>query len=203
MENRMLASKKHFNKVWPPAAILICLLLTAPSATADIYRYIDENGVMHFTNTPTSSKHKYKVFIKERPKRNPRHSSTKYDHIITDASQKYGVDSRLLKAIIRAESDFNPRAVSKKGAKGLMQIMPENYRLLNISNPYDPRQSIMGGARYFKELYQRYQGKLSLSLAAYNAGPTAVDRYKTVPPYQETEQYVERVLKFYYQYKNL
>jgi soluble lytic murein transglycosylase len=158
---------------------------------------------MHFTNAPTSSKHQYKVFIKERPKRTPRHSSTQYDHIISDASQKYGVDSRLIRAIIRAESDFNPRAVSKKGAKGLMQIMPENFRLLDISNPYDPRQSIMGGARYFKELYQRYQGKLSLSLAAYNAGPTAVDRYKTIPPYQETEQYVERVLKFYYQYKNL
>jgi len=179
------------------------MLLPAPPAQADIYRYIDENGVMHFTNAPTSSRHKYQVFIKERPKREARHSYTEYDHIITDASKKYGVDSRLLKAIIRAESDFNPRAVSKKGAKGLMQIMPENYRLLNIQNPYDPRQSIMGGTRYFKELYQRYKGKLSLTLAAYNAGPTAVDRYNTIPPYQETEQYVERVLKFYYQYKNL
>lgn len=193
---------KHLKQIWLVAAI-VCLLIAVPPAWSDIYRYIDDDGVMHFTNTPTSSKHQYKVFIKERPKRNPRYSSTKYDHIISDASKKYGVDSRLLKAIIRAESDFNPRAVSKKGAKGLMQIMPENYRLLNISNPYDPRQSIMGGARYFRELYERYKGKLSLSLAAYNAGPTAVDRYKTVPPYQETEQYVERVLKFYYQYKNL
>ena len=194
---------KHCKPFWLLAAIIICLLIAASPAWSDIYRYIDDDGVMHFTNTPTSSKHQYKVFIKERPKRKPRHSSTKYDHIISDASKKYGVDSRLLKAIIRAESDFNPKAVSKKGAKGLMQIMPENYRLLNISNPYDPRQSIMGGARYFKDLYERYKGKLSLSLAAYNAGPTAVDRYKTVPPYQETEQYVERVLKFYYQYKNL
>ena len=193
---------KHLKQIWLVAAI-VCLLIAVPPAWSDIYRYIDDDGVMHFTNTPTSSKHQYKVFIKERPKRNPHYSSTKYDHIISDASKKYGVDSRLLKAIIRAESDFNPRAVSKKGAKGLMQIMPENYRLLNISNPYDPRQSIMGGARYFRELYERYKGKLSLSLAAYNAGPTAVDRYKTVPPYQETEQYVERVLKFYYQYKNL
>ena len=199
----MTVMKKHLNKIWLPAALMICAVLVSSPALADIYRYIDENGVMHFTNTPTSSKHKYKVFIKERPKRNPRHSSTKYDHIISDASKKYGVDSRLLKAIIRAESDFNPRAVSRKGAKGLMQIMPENFRLLDIQNPYDPRQSIMGGARYFRDLYQRYNGKLSLSLAAYNAGPTAVDRYKTIPPYQETEQYVERVLKFYYQYKNL
>ena len=198
----MTTSIKHLKQLWLVATI-ISLLIAVPTAWSDIYRYIDDDGVMHFTNTPTSSKHQYKVFIKERPKRNPRYSSTKYDHIISDASKKYGVDSRLLKAIIRAESDFNPRAISKKGAKGLMQIMPENYRLLNISNPYDPRQSIMGGARYFRDLYERYKGKLSLSLAAYNAGPTAVDRYKTVPPYQETEQYVERVLKFYYQYKNL
>lgn len=199
----MNAYNKNRIIIWPFWAIVICLFFLASPALADIYRYIDENGVMHFTNAPTSSRHKYKVFLKERPKRRARHSSTEYDHIITDASNKYGVDSRLIKAIIRAESDFNPRALSKKGAKGLMQIMPENYRLLNIQNPYDPRQSIMGGARYFKELYQRYNGKLSLSLAAYNAGPTAVDRYKTIPPYQETEQYVERVLKFYYQYKNL
>lgn len=199
----MNAYNKNRIIIWPFWAIVICLFFLASPALADIYRYIDENGVMHFTNAPTSSRHKYKVFLKERPKRRARHSSTEYDHIITDASNKYGVDSRLIKAIIRAESDFNPRALSKKGAKGLMQIMPENYRLLNIQNPYDPRQSIMGGARYFKELYQRYNGKLSLSLAAYNAGSTAVDRYKTIPPYQETEQYVERVLKFYYQYKNL
>jgi soluble lytic murein transglycosylase len=201
----MMESEKHLINVWLPAAVAIWLLsiLAAPPAWSDIYRYIDEDGVMHFTNAPTSSKHRYKVFIKERPRRTSRHSSTRYDHIISDASKRYGVDSRLIKAIIRAESDFNPRAVSRKGAKGLMQIMPENFRLLKISDPYDPRQSIMGGARYFKELYQRYQGRLSLSLAAYNAGPTAVDRYKTIPPYQETEQYVERVLKFYYQYKNL
>jgi len=201
----MMESEKHLFNVWLPAAVAIWLLsvLAAPPAWSDIYRYIDEDGVMHFTNAPTSSKHRYKVFIKERPRPTSRHSSTRYDHIISDASKRYGVDSRLIKAIIRAESDFNPRAVSRKGAKGLMQIMPENFRLLKISDPYDPRQSIMGGARYFKELYQRYQGRLSLSLAAYNAGPTAVDRYKTIPPYQETEQYVERVLKFFYQYKNL
>lgn len=188
---------------WSVGAAAFCLLMTLTPARADIYRYIDENGVMHFTNCPTSGRHKYQVFIKERPKSLQRVSSNQYDHIITDASNRYGVDFPLIKAIIKAESDFNPKAVSKKGAKGLMQIMPENFQLLNISNPYDPRESIMAGARYFRELYQRYNGKLALSLAAYNAGPSAVDRYQTIPPYQETEAYVERVLTYYYHFKNL
>lgn len=181
----------------------ILIAFSALCANADIYRYIDDNGVMHFTNTPTSSKHHFKVYLKERPKRQKRsHSTKKFDNLITDASQQYGISFPLLKAMIKAESDFDPQAVSRKGAKGLMQIMPENYKVLGIQNPFDPKQNINGGARYFRQLYDKY-GKVSLSLAAYNAGPTAVDQYKTIPPYQETEQYVERVLKFYYQYKNL
>ena len=110
-------------------------------------------------------------------------------------SQQYGVSFPLLKAIIKAESDFDPRAVSKKGAKGLMQIMPENFKLLGIKDPFDPSQNIHAGARYFKQMYDRFKGKLALSLAAYNAGPTAVERYNTVPPYEETEEYVETGFK--------
>jgi soluble lytic murein transglycosylase-like protein len=132
-----------------------------------------------------------------------RYSTKKYDDIIANASQQYGVSFPLLKAIIKAESGFDPRAVSKKGAKGLMQIMPENFKPLGIKDPFDPSQNIHAGARYFKQMYDRFKGKLALSLAAYNAGPTAVERYKTVPPYEETEEYVKRVLKFYYNYKNL
>jgi len=109
----------------------------------------------------------------------------------------------LLKAIIKAESDFDPHAVSKTGATGLMQIMPENFKPLGISDPFDPRENINAGARYFKQIYDRFKGKLTLSLAAYNAGPTAVDRYQTIPPYEETQEYVRRVMKFYYNYKNL
>ena len=182
----------------------VVLLFSAGSTVhGDIYRYIDENGVMHFTNTPTSSTHNYKLFLREKPKINPRYSSKKYDDIIADASQRHGVSFPLLKAIIKAESGFDPRAVSKKGAKGLMQIMPENFKPLGIKDPFDPSQNIHAGARYFKQMYDRFKGKLALSLAAYNAGPTAVERYKTVPPYEETEEYVEKVLKYYYNYKNL
>ena len=177
----------------------------ASSGDADIYMYMDANGVMHFTNTPTDSDREYKVFIRERKSSSkPFYSTDKYDDIITDASDQYGVDSRLVKAIIKAESDFNPRAVSGKGAMGLMQIMPENFQHLQIENPFDPRENIMGGTRYFKYLYDRFEGQLALSLAAYNAGPTTVDNYnKSIPPYRETEQYIERVLKYYYNYKSL
>ena len=183
--------------------VFILLFSAGLTVHADIYRYIDENGVMHFTNTPTSSTPKFKLFLREKPKINPRFSTKKYDDIIANASRQYDVSFSLLKAIIKAESGFDPRAVSKKGAKGLMQIMPENFKPLGIKDPFDPSQNIHAGARYFKQMYDRFKGKLALSLAAYNAGPTAVERYKTVPPYEETEEYVERVLKFYYNYKNL
>jgi soluble lytic murein transglycosylase len=184
-------------------AWLLGLLLAASTVHGDIYRYIDENGVMHFTNTPTSSSHQYQLFLKERPKLTSSQSSSQYDHLIADASQRYGVDIPLLKAIIRAESGFDHKAVSKKGAMGLMQIMPDNFRLLGIRDPFDPWENIDAGTRYFKQMYERFKGKLALSLAAYNAGPSAVEYYQTIPPYEETEGYVKRVLLYYYNYKNL
>ncbi len=182
---------------------LIVLFGVVLPVEADIYRYIDENGVMHFTNVPTSSIQNYKLFLKEKPQITDRYSTEKYDALISDASERHGVSFPHLKAIIKAESDFDPHAVSKKGATGLMQIMPENFKPLGIRDPFDPSENINAGARYFKQMYDRFKGKLALSLAAYNAGPTAVDRYKTIPPYEETEEYVRRVLKYYYNYKKL
>ena len=182
---------------------LVVLFVVVLPVQADIYRYIDENGVMHFTNTPTSSIQKYRLFLKEKSRVTRWYSSEKYDDLISDASERSGVSFPLLKAIIKAESDFDPHAVSKKGATGLMQIMPENFKPLGISDPFDPWENINAGARYFKQMYDRFKGKLTLSLAAYNAGPTAVDRYQTIPPYEETQEYVRRVMKYYYNYKNL
>ncbi len=191
---------RNFVKILTGCAIVIALL--APGAMADIYRYIDENGVMHFTNAPTDSQNEFKLFLKEKGKPAPSwYRREKYDDLITDASDRFGVSFPLLKAIIKAESDFDAQAVSKKGAMGLMQIMPQNFKLLGLKDPFDPTQNINAGARYFKQLYERFNGKLALSLAAYNAGPTAVDRYKTIPPYEETEEYVRRVLKYYYNYR--
>lgn len=176
------------------------LIFYVGSAFADIYMYIDSSGTIHFTNVPTSSD--FKLYIKENPKKTKlQHSTKKYDGIIQKAQKKYGVEFSLIKAVIKIESGFNPKAVSKKGAKGLMQIMPDNFKNLFVKDPFNPSQNIMGGTLYLKRLLKRYEYKLPLVLAAYNAGPSAVDKYKQIPPYPETQNYVRKVMKTYSQYK--
>ena len=168
---------------------------------ADIYSYIDSDGVLHFTDVPTSSN--YKLYLSENPSKvSNKYSTSKYDHFISEASIKYGVSFSLLKALIKVESNFNPKAVSKAGAMGLMQIMPENFDALKITNPFNPRENILGGTLYLKQLMTRFEGKLPLALAAYNAGPSRVARYKKIPPIEETENYVKKIMKSYYLYKN-
>ncbi|MFA5902444.1 MAG: lytic transglycosylase domain-containing protein [Desulfobacula sp.] len=171
------------------------------TAAADIYMYVDKKGVVNFTNVPTSAK--YQLFVKELPARMRRNfSTTEYDHIIRKATETYDVDFSLIKAVIEAESGFDPEAVSKKGAKGLMQIMPGNFQYLSVQDPFNPSQNIMGGVKYLQELLRRYENKLPLVLAAYNAGPEAVDQFRQIPPYEETQNYVKKVMKLYKQYKD-
>jgi len=179
---------------------VVWTLFVIPYAHADIYLYIDSEGVLHFTNTPTSSN--YKVYMRETPAR-PKawRPIQNYDDVINEAARENGLSSSLLKALIHVESYFNPRAVSKKGALGLMQIMPQNLELLEISDPFDPWENIMGGARYLKAMIERFNGQLPLALAAYNAGPSAVERYQNIPPYDETQRYVEKVMKLFHLYK--
>lgn len=178
---------------------LYIMITMATPLYADIYVYADKQGVLHFTNVPTSSKSSdYKVYIKETPNRPLESNITDlYDHVISEASHTHGVSFSLLKALIKTESDFNPRAVSSAGARGLMQLMPENIKTLKIKNPFDPRENIMGGTQYLKQLIDRFNGKLPLALAAYNAGPGVVERYQRVPPFKETENFVKQVMKYY------
>ena len=178
--------------------IFFCMMFIRVSPLyADIYVYVDNNGVLHFTNVPTLSKD-YRVYLKERPKKiSVSRLPDQYDGVISEASKRHGVSFSLLKAMIKAESDFDPRAISSAGAQGLMQLMPENIKSLNIKNPFDPRENIMGGAQYLKQLITRFGGKLPLALAAYNAGPGVVEQYQRVPPFRETENFVQQVMKFY------
>lgn len=164
---------------------------------ADIYMYVDERGVMHFTNAPTSSK--YKLYIGSGTKSFgfDSYTTSKYDSLITQASETHGVSFPLVKAVIKVESNFNPRAVSHKGAQGLMQIMPETAKLLNISDPFDPWENIMGGTRYLRSLLDKFSGDLQLALAGYNAGPARVEQHNGIPPIQETQEYVRNVIKYY------
>jgi len=187
--------------------ILLVSLLLPSLAGADIYMFVDSNGTANFTNVPISSD--FKLYIREKPRPGgvkgagaSKSSKGNYFHPeIKDAAKTFGVEYSLVKAVIKAESDFNPGAVSKKGATGLMQIMPFNYNSLNINDPFDPGQNIMGGTRYLKLLMKRYKEDIPLVLAAYNAGPDVVDRYNSVPPYGETQSYVNRVMKLYSLYR--
>ncbi len=163
-------------------------------AHADIYRFQDENGVWRYTNVKNDSR--FRLFIKSREEMAVEYID-KYGSIIEQASNLYHVEPSLIKAVIKAESAFNHRAVSHKGAQGLMQLMPATADLMRVNDPFDPTENIFGGTKYLSGLLDRFGHNMELAVAAYNAGPEAVARNNGIPPYQETQTFVRRVIRYY------
>jgi soluble lytic murein transglycosylase-like protein len=190
----------------PVIAGAMCMILTwvaGNPAHADIYKHIDREGVLHLTNVPSDPSVKYVMVMREkRILFSSRLDVAKYDQLIARAADKFNLDHALIKAVIKAESNFNHRAVSPVGAQGLMQLMPKTASSLNVDDSFHPEKNIEGGARYLSYLLKTYKGNLSLALAAYNAGEKAVAKYNyNIPPYRETQNYVRRVLSFYRDYQ--
>jgi len=199
---------------------LACLFLGgAKSARADIYRCKRSDGAQHYTNIREPGRHcELVVRSSRKPKSkntaksaSPRPTSAaskdptryrRYDGLIDEAARLYQLPEHFIRAVMRVESDFNPTVVSRAGAMGLMQLMPQTARSMGVSDPFDARQNILAGARYLRILANRFRGDLVLTVAAYNAGEGAVEKYDGIPPYKETQRYVRRVLKHYYAYRS-
>lgn len=183
-------------------AALSSLFFVVSTACADIYVYRDSRGVLHFSNVPNHAG--YRSVMREGSagsRRSASPSTERFEDIIRSISERHAVDPHLVRAVIKVESDFQSRALSRKGAQGLMQLMPETARLHNVNDVYDPQENIDGGVRHLRLLLDRYQGDLQLSLAAYNAGMKAVERHRGVPPFTETREYVKRVLDYVNRYR--
>jgi soluble lytic murein transglycosylase-like protein len=178
---------------------LTLVLAGVPPAAADIYRYRDENGVWHFTNVRSDVR--YRLYIRSYPRMGVDYIKD-YEGIIKQASQRFNVESSLIKAVIKAESDFNHRAVSQKGAQGLMQLMPGTADAMRVDNPFNPEENIFGGTRYLSLMLSRFKNDTRLALAAYNAGPEKVEDHRGVPPYAETRSFIDKVLQYYTQYRS-
>jgi len=198
------------------AIATLMLPLTPTGATADIFRFVDRQGVEHYTNVQPSASRWQRVHRGARGKdsgawaRARRRGGrapdpgrlTRYDAYIQEASRVYHLPSSFLRAVMRVESNFYADAVSRDGAMGLMQLMPGTANSMGVVDPFDPRQNVLGGARFLRVLANRLKGDLVLTVAAYNAGPGAVRRYKGIPPYAETQRYVRKVLKYYYEFRD-
>lgn len=200
--------------------LLTCALVASAvlptAAHADIYRYVDEAGTVHFTNIPNDARFKLYMTTQKAPDAvtnvltsrgvhaYPTEARRKFHAHILAAARVYQLEPALLHAVISAESGYNPLARSAKGARGLMQLMPDTARRYGVDNPLDPRQNIYGGAAYLRDLLTLFGNDMNLALAAYNAGEGSVMEYgNRIPPYRETTQYVPKVLLYYKRYKTM
>jgi hypothetical protein len=191
------------------ALLVLGFLASAAPARATLYSFVDEYGVTHYTNVPSDPRFR-KVPGSSPPPAGRSGSNSgsmtaeRYDAEIARAADNHGVDSALVKAVIKAESNYDNRAISRAGAQGLMQLMPATSKLRNVDNPFNPQQNIDGGVRHLKYLLSTFNGDKKLALAAYNAGENAVHKYNNeVPPFPETKNYVSTVLSLYGRYSGL
>jgi soluble lytic murein transglycosylase len=181
--------------------------LAAPAGAGSMYRYEDEQGVVHYTNVPSDPRYRFLRKDPEPAVEAPKAAApgpgllsrglAAFAQIIRTAAARHGVDARLVEAVVQVESAGNPTAVSPKGARGLMQLMPDRAAELGVRDPFDPAQNVEGGVRHLRDLLQRFSGDVTLALAAYNAGEAAVRAYNGIPPYAETREYVRRIRRFY------
>ncbi len=204
-------------RAWPTlrGLFFVAAAFVLPTtAAADIYQYTDANGVVHFTTKPDT---KAKLYIKSAPPPTlgvvhpgvtpfaPQDKDltryTRYDEWIRQAATLYQIPEPLVRAVIKVESDYDPRAVSYAGARGLMQLMPQTADRLQVKDINDPRENIFGGVRFLRILANTFGGDLSLTVAGYNAGEEAVMRHQGIPPYQQTREYVVKVTKYYRRYR--
>ncbi len=206
--------KSNSKPLWPIKIINLLLVVAtfvswSSTSGADIYRYEDDEGIVHFTDAPTDKR--FKVFMRDLKK--DRELRTKlryarsanpaeYEHLIKNCADKYGVSPYLIKAVIHAESGYNPNAVSSKGASGLMQLMPATAKSLKVTDRFNPKDNVEGGVKYLRFLLDTFSGDVSLALAAYNAGLSNVAKYGGIPPYNETRTYVNRVLSYMQSYQS-
>jgi soluble lytic murein transglycosylase-like protein len=195
----------------------LALALLPGVAAADIYHFIDHEGVAHYTNVQPAGHGWRRLFrtddgddaaivqgigrSAERRLPDPLRLQ-RYDPHIKEAAQLYQLPEPFIRAIVMVESNFFCDAISEDGAMGLMQLMPQTAANMGVLDAFDPRQNVLGGTRYLRVLANRYNGDLVLTVAAYNAGEAAVDKYHGVPPYLETRRYVRRVLHHYYAFRN-
>ena len=191
---------------WSNTILILAVAATPGLARADVYAFTDANGVAHFSNVPTDSRYQLLVAtpseavarVEKGPSINWLARSAQYDGVIRGAAKDATIQAALVRAVIVVESGFNPRAVSKKGAIGLMQLQPATAKRYGVKDIYDPEQNVRAGAKYLSDLLARFDSNLELALAAYNAGEEAVERYgRHVPPFRETLAYVPSVMKVY------
>ncbi len=191
--------------------LIVCLLFfllnvfIPANVMAEIYTYEDDNGTVHFSNVPTDPQYTMIIPPKVEPKqtgKNEKQDSRQgeFNKLIADKSYQYGLDPALVKAVIAVESDFNPRAVSEKGAMGLMQLMPLTAKDLGVSNTFDPTANVDGGVRYLRYLLDYFNWDIELALAAYHAGISRVERHFGIPPIPATHAYVKKVKSTYSKY---